>query len=155
MLVILKKDTALYFEVGSQESKVRTKTTASNRISEMDDFSLPSVLCADLAIFPLPILRCSFMEENCFRIVYDTVRNYGIVKNLSGSYFIAQNVEIFGIFLIGNNVKESGLAVLKYYKAICVERLPLKVTLQIAGLITEIETERLETRKANMQITLS
>jgi hypothetical protein len=66
------------------------------------------------------------MEENCFKIVYDTVRNYGIFKNASGSNFVAQNVEILGFFLIGNNVKESGLVLLKYYKAKCVERLPLK-----------------------------
>ena len=60
----------------------------------MNDVSLPSVLCADLAMFPLSILRCSFIEENYFRIVYDTARNYGIIKNVSGSNFVAQNVEI-------------------------------------------------------------
>jgi hypothetical protein len=94
----------------------------------MDDVSLPSVLCAELAMFPLSIFRRSFIEENCFIIVYDTVRNYGTinplkdelnpichllallvahhilhvsrirVKNVSGSNFVAQNVEILGNF---------------------------------------------------------
>jgi hypothetical protein len=63
----------------------------------MDDVSLLSALCADVAMFPLPILRC--MEENCFRIVYDNVKSYGIIKNVSGSNFVAQNVEILGNFL--------------------------------------------------------
>jgi len=71
------------------------------------------MLCADLAIFPLPILRYTFMEESCFRIVYDTVRNYGIlIKNVSGSYFVAQNVEISRIFFLTETMSKK--AVLLY-----------------------------------------
>jgi hypothetical protein len=42
----------------------------------------------------------------------------------------------------------------KCYKAVCVERLPLKVTLQIAGLLIEIGTGYLKTRRANMQVSV-
>jgi hypothetical protein len=118
----------------------------------MDDVSLPSVLCADLAMFPLPIFR--FIEENCFRIVYDNIRNYGIIKKVSGLNFVAQNLEILGNFYRKKCQRNQSCFIEILYGHMHGET-ATKVTLQIAGLITEIGRGCLKTGKANMQISLS